>query len=167
MAEDKQESAGKDSKPARVIAPLDPARMKLAEFGIVNVCVYVPSGVEPEDMLSVAFWSNVATVFGLAKQKGECFIEAFADDGRWYARFLVREAGRNWAKVSLLSQAKLEPVDISKRIAIVPGHTVSHGGAFAKWRVVRDTDQKVLRDKFATEGDAYAWLTEYAKGLAA
>jgi len=154
-------------EPVRLIAPLPPDCAALAESSIARVRVYAPAGVKPDDMVTVAFWSNVASMFVRIRERGECFIDALAEDGSWYAEFLVRDAGRNWAKVSLLRKVQLEQVQISRSVALLPGHTVSHGGPVGKWRVVRDSDARVLKDKFATEGDAYAWLSEYAKGLAA
>lgn len=149
-----------DTEPKKT-PPLHAMRKSLAEHKRNIWHLEVDIGVEPQDMLTVAYWTHVANELRQFDR-----IEAHAEDGAWYAEFLVRDVGQNWAKVSLLREIKLESISPERRILILPGHTVAYGGTFSKWRVVRDVDNKVIRDKFATEGDAYAWLTDYAKTVA-
>lgn len=147
---------------AKKVEPIHPSRVALAEHKEQAWHVQVPSGIEPEDMLAVAYWTHIAQDL-----QPFAHIHAYAEDGAWYAEFLVRDNGVNWAKCALLNQVRLEKISPERRIVILPGHTVQWAGTFAKWRVVRDADSQVLRQNFATEGEAYAWLSEYAKSTAA
>jgi hypothetical protein len=61
---------------------------------------------------------------------------------------------------------KLEAVEPSATVA-VPGHTVEWSGRHTKWRVIRESDRKVLKDGLATRADGYSWLASYSKALAA
>lgn len=176
MSDDKKQNQGAlpgastpraPEAPPKIIAPLTPDRLAQFEFSVAQYRAYVPSGLQPEDLLTVAFWTHFGGLFQDARKHGEVFVVAIAEDRKWLARYWVIDAGVNWAKVALLDKSEIEPVTLERRIMLLPGHSVANAGVFAKWRVVRDADQKVLRDKFETEGDAYAWLSEYAKSVAA
>lgn len=145
------------------VRPASAERLGLAEHKELHYHYEVEAGVEPEDLLSVAHWTHIAAQLRQFTQ-----INAWAEDLRWYAEFLVIDVGANWAKVVMKkgSVTKIEKLDPQRKVVMLPGHTVAHGGTFAKWRVIRDADNMVLRDKFATEGDAYGWLADYAKSIA-
>lgn len=168
MSDDKKPqaapAAAQAPKPeiAKRVEPIHPSRVALVEHKEQAWHIQVPVGIEPDDMLAVAYWTHMAQQF-----TPFAHIHAYAEDGAWYAEFLVRDNGVNWAKVALLREVRLEKISPERRIVILPGHTVGWAGTFAKWRVVRDVDSQVLRSGFATEGDAYAWLSEYAKSTAA
>ena len=149
------------------IAALSPDRLAQYESTVAEYRVYVPAGLEPKDLLTVAFWTHFGGLFQAAKKSGEVIIHAFAEDRKWVARYWVLDAGINWAKVAMLDSCEVEPVALGARIMLLPGYTVENGGIFAKWRIVRDADRKVIRDRFETEGDAYGWLADFAKSLAA
>lgn len=157
-------AAGAPQQPeiAKKVEPIHPMRVSLVEHKEQALHIQVPYGIEPRDMLPVAYWTHIAqqlTPF--------THIHAYAEDGAWYAEFMVRDNGVNWAKVALLREVRLEKINPERRIVILPGHTVGWAGTFSKWRVIRDADNQVLRSNFATEGEAYAWLSEYAKSVAA
>lgn len=153
-------ATAKEATP-RVIQALHPSRRTEAEYKRRIHFIIADIATEPEDMLSAAYWSHIA-----AELKEFDLIEAHAEDGKWDALLRVLDAGQNWAKVHLIWKTRLESVNHDRRPVLLAGHSVNHGGAISKWRVVRDADSKVLRDKFVTEGDAYAWLSEYAKSVA-
>ncbi len=167
MTDEKKTVAGAPAPAATVAAPkkvlpIHPMRVGLVEHKEQALHLQVDIGVDPEDMLPVAYWTHIAQ-----QLLPFTHVHAYAEDGSWYAEFLVREVGQNWAKVALLRKVMLEKISPERRIVILPGHTVAWGGTFCKWRVIREADNSVLRDKFNTEGDAYSWLTEYAKSIAA
>lgn len=143
------------------VKPASEERLGLIEHKVLQYHYEAEAGTDPQDMLSVAYWTHIA-----AKLRPFTQIYAWAEDLSWYAEFLVIDVGANWAKVELKMHKKLGKLDTQRRVVMLPGHTVSHGGTFAKWRVIRDADNMVLRDKFATEGDAYGWLADYAKSIA-
>lgn len=160
--QDKPAATAPKPEIAKKVEAIHPSRVSLAEHKEQVWHIQVPTGIDPQDMLPVAYWTHIAqqlTPFA--------HIHAYAEDGAWYAHFLVRDNGTNWAKVALLQETRLEKISPDRRVVILPGHTVGWAGTFAKWRVVRDADNQVLRANFNTEGDAYAWLSEYAKSVAA
>jgi len=151
-----------DEKSDRIVPPLHPSRRFLAEHRRNVWAIDVDIGVKPEDLLSLSYWSH----FSYELKQGDR-IEASAEDGSWFAEFLVRDSGTNWAKVAMLRKHDLGAFSPEKQGVLLPGHSVSYGGTHVLWRVIRDVDKKVLRDKLKTEGDAYGWLATYAKQVAA
>jgi hypothetical protein len=158
-------------EPARLVRPITIDRMKQAENVAPRWVFVLPAGIEPDDILPVAYWSHTAAIFKAALERGAYDIEliVIAEDKSWRGELLVVDAGVNWARVVFKTIeggkrfiTKLGGLQAHK-IVLLPGHTVNFGGIFAKWRVVRDADGAVLRDKCNTEGDAYAWLSDYAK----
>lgn len=144
------------------IPSLHPSRLVLAEHRRNLWCVDVDIGVKPEDLVSLNYWAHISQYLKAGDR-----IEAQAEDGTWIAELLVRDSGVNWAKVALLRKHDLGEFSPEKRGVLLPGHTVAYAGTHVLWRVVRDVDKKVLKDKLKNEGDAYAWLASYAKQIAA
>jgi hypothetical protein len=158
-------------EPARLVAPLTIDRRQQAEFSRMVYTVILPAGVEPDDILPVAFWTHFGEELRLAKLQGEVEIIATAEDLKWRGELIVVDAGANWARVCFKTTedgkrfiTKLGGLQAQK-VVMLPGHTVNYSGVFSKWRVVRDADGKMLRDKFNSEGDAYSWLSDYAKSI--
>ncbi len=152
------QSAAHLPKVPKEVPALHAMRKTLAEHRRNLWHIEVDVNVEPDDMLAASYWAHVAADL----RQGDR-IEAHAEDGAWFAEFLVQDAGTNWAKVACLRAVKLQGVNPERRGVILAGHSVSFGGTFVKWRVIRDVDKKVLKDKCATDGEAYAWLSNYAK----
>ena len=151
------------AEPKKVVAALHASRIQSQEFAR-NVWIIHPEvGTRPEDLLAPDYWSNITQQL---RQKDR--IEAWSEDLKWYAEYLVLDVGRNWAKVHLCdaSVEELHAFEPQSAGSILPGHTIEYAGLVAKWRVIRDKDKATVKDKCATNGEAIAWLTEYAKGLA-
>lgn len=143
------------------IPAVHPLRMSQAEGYKRNIWhLDVDVAVQPDDMVNPAYWAHVAQMLRPFDR-----IEAHAEDGSWFAEFLVRDAGVNWAKVALLRKNELEAVSPERRGVLLPGYAVKWAGNFAKWRIVRESDNKVLFDKIPTEGDAYTKLADFARTL--
>lgn len=150
-------------QPAQALKPmpsLDPTRLLLAEQRRNVWHVYVPPGEHPEQLLPADRWAHLAR----SLKQGDR-IEAESEDGTWLAELLVRDSGSNWAKVHILRAYRLDTAAPERRSTILAGHSVKWGGPRVKYRVIRDSDQKVLRERCTTEGEAYAWLSEYARTL--
>jgi len=165
--------AAEDEKAARLVPQITVDRMKQSEHNTAKFDVTVQSGVEPDDILPVAYWSHLAATFQAAKLQGNVELTVTAEDLKWQGELIVVDAGVNWARVVFKTTedgkrfiTKLGGLQAHK-IVFLPGHTVNYGGIFSKWRIVRDVDGKVLSDKHNAEGDAYSWLSSYAKSIAA
>jgi hypothetical protein len=141
--------------------PVIPTRMQLAEQ-VRNIwCLTVPVGTTVQDMLNPGYWAHLARQL----QPGDR-IEVEPDDGSYFAELRVLDSGNQYAKVMALREVKLEAVEPSASVS-VPGHTVEWSGRHTKWRVVRESDRKVLKDGLASKADGYGWLASYGKALAA
>lgn len=159
------------AEPARMVPQITLDRMKQAEQARIRYEVILPSGIEPDDILPVQYWSHLASTFQSARTVGNVELVVMTEDLRWEAELRVVDAGANWARVVFKTSedgkrliTKLGGLQ-SAKVVFLPGHTVSYSGVFAKWRVVRDADGAVLRDKCNSEGDAYVWLADYAKSI--
>ncbi len=145
-----------DEKPA-----IHPSRLVLAEHARNIWDIKTETTTKPEDCEAVGYWAHIAQYLKAGDR-----IEVQCEDGSWFAEFLVRDSGVNWAKVALLRKVDLGTFAPEKQV-VLPGHSVSWGGTHVLWRVIRDADKKVLKDKLKTEGDAFGWLAGYAKQIAA
>lgn len=160
------------NEPARLVRQITADRMKTTEHNTASYDIVLFSGTEPDDLLPVQFWSHLAQTFEAAKLRGDVILNVKTEDLKWRAQLEVVDAGKNWARVVFLTTedgkrliTKLGGLQ-SHKVVFLPGHTVNFAGVFGKWRIVRDADGRVLSDKHNTEGDAYAWLSEYAKSIA-
>lgn len=158
--------------PARLVPQITMDRVKQSEHNTARYDVILPSGVEPDDILPVAYWSHLGQMFEAGKKQGDVEITVTAEDLKWRGELVVVDAGVNWARVVFKTTedgkrfiTKLGGLQAHK-VVMLPGHTVNYAGIFSKWRVVRDADGQVLVDKRNTEGEAYAWLSDYAKSIA-
>lgn len=141
--------------------PVMPTRMQLAEQ-VRNIwALTVPVGTLVKDLLEPGYWAHLARQL----QPGDR-IEVEPDNSSYFAELRVLDAGNQYAKVMLLREVSLDVVEPSAAVS-VPGHTVEWSGRHTKWRVVRVSDRKTLKDGLPTKADGYGWLANYGKALAA
>lgn len=159
-------------KEARAVPQLMMDRVKSREQNTAQYDIVLQAGVEPDDLLPVTYWSHLGETFKNAKVHGDVELTVVTEDLKWRGELVVLDAGDNWARVVFKTSedgkrfiTKLGGLQ-SHKVTMLPGHTVMYAGTFGKWRVVRDADGKVLVDKRNTEGEAYAWLSDYAKSIA-
>lgn len=141
--------------------PVMPIRMQLAEQSRNIWCLTVPNGTTVQDMLNPGYWAHLAR-----QLKPGDRVEVEPDNGTYFAELRVLDAGNQYAKMAVLREVTLESIEPSATIS-VPGHTVEWSGRHTKWRVIRESDRKVLKDSLASKADGYAWLASYSKALAA
>jgi len=159
MADSKSNETAKTDE-SRKVPELTFSRLGMGEHKRNVWHVDIPVNTEPNDLVAVAYWSNIAH-----RLRQFDIIECWCEDSSWFAECRVLDAGHNWAKVAVMRSVKLDAFDPQQRFMLLPGHRVEFAGNFAKWRVIRESDAKVLRDKCLTESDAYTWLAEYAKSV--
>jgi len=82
-----------------------------------------------------------------------------AEDGSYYGRLLVRDAGRLYAKVAKLEYIELDAVEVQEG-SMPPGYSVKFRGPIQKWCVLRGTD--VLKDGLSKDM-ANQWLREHLR----
>lgn len=143
----------------RKVEQLNPTRMKEAEFERQTYFAKAHENTHPEDLLDRAYWAHVAT-----RLKPWDKVEVVANDGTWWAEFLVLEAGRTWAKVEMLRHKSLTASDVSasQATAMTP-YEVVHRGTDSKWSVIRKSDRAVMHEGEETQGGAIDWLNDRLK----
>ena len=161
-AVEKGKTSDNADKPERKVEPITMTNLASAEF-IRNIhCATIPFGTKPEDLLKPEYWAHVSAEF---KAWGR--IEARAEDGTWFAEYLITEVGRNWAKVKLLSKHDLTTRDVSMTESEkysnpdLPYEVKWRGQA--KWSVVRKSDKAVMKDGME-KVEAETCLQEFATG---
>lgn len=152
-------AAEKPTAPRKM--PAAPIRMQLAEQMRNIYRLIVPNEAQLKDVLEPGFYVHLAK-----KLRPGDRIEIKPDDGSYFAEVEVQDVGGGYAKVALLREVKLETVTRSAA-SILPGHSTEWGGEHIKWRVIRESDRRVLKDQLPTQTDALNWLSNHAKAQAA
>lgn len=138
---------------------LQPIRLKFAEHERNQWFVVPEHGTPFEALLDPAYWAHVSAKFKPCDE-----ITVNAEDGSYYARLLVQDAGRLYAKVAELQYTELNAVDVMQGGPGLQGHEIKWRGPILKWCVLRGKD--VLKDGLTKEA-ALSWLAQYGKTLAA
>lgn len=138
---------------------LSEGRFRQAEFWRTVYAINPEAGTTVEEMLEEKFWAHVSRSL-----KPWDLIEARAEDGSFYAVFLVRDAGRTWAKVSLIQAVQLEP-DAEKADGGTKDYISKWTGPHTKWRVVRVADKSTMKENFADKESANKWIVEHEKAI--
>lgn len=157
-------NAGGGEQPAkpRFIPTLYLERVTLAEQTRREWFVFIPHGTEPEDLEEASYWANLSHLL-----KKHDRIECVWEDGKGEVTLRVLGSGQGWVKVTPIAAKQYPKFSPEALNAILPGHRVKYTNDFQKWVVLRDADQRVLKDQCDTEEEAYRWLANYAKSLKA
>lgn len=138
---------------------LQPSLLKYAEHERVEWFVVPEHGTPFEALLDPAYWAHVSMHFRPCAE-----IIVHAEDGSYYGRLLIRDAGKLYAKVAKLEYVELDPVEVTQGGApALAGHAVKWRGPIHKWSVVRGND--VLKDGMSKD-EANAYLANYSKVVA-
>lgn len=137
-------------------------RMKLRDFGKNEWIVNAELGDTPEELLKPQYWANVAK-----ELKSLDTIEVRAEDGSFYAKLLVRDSGRAYAKVVFLPGYPLVFKDITEVPEMdMDEYVIKWAGPEFKFRVLRKKDNEVLKFGFTNKEEARKWVIEHIKALA-
>lgn len=144
-----------EAKADRPVIQLNPSRMREASYERTVYVVTADEGVTPEDLLRPEHWAHVA-----AQLKPWDRIEARANDGTWFAEYLVLDASRVWARVRQLGDVQyLTTGDVAITQAALQGtYRVEYKGPHNKWSVIRNSDQAVVNDGNGTREAAETWM---------
>ncbi len=145
-----------------------PGRCKPAEIARNSWAVTVEHGTNREDLRRPEFWALVGKNFRPYDR-----IEVRADDGTFFAEYLVVTADRAWAKVHELRFEKLGTQDVSLTQALDADlrsrYAIKYNGPHLRYCVERKDGEKVerLKDKCQDQAEASAWLEGHLKTVAA
>ena len=136
-----------------------PSRFSSAEVSRNSWMVVPDVGVTPEDMLEPSYWAHVSERLRACDR-----IDAHAEDGKFYAEFLVISSSRQAAKVVLLRKHDLDAADAE---ASSSEFAVQWKGPHHKHAVVRLRDKATLQHGFDTKEAALGWIASNSRTLAA
>lgn len=166
-----QEAAAPDVQPqaatvtniaeARKVRQLEATRFKGAEYVRVIHHAAPFDNTEPEDLLTPDYWAHVADQF-----KPFDRVEALANNGAWWAEYIVVACGRAYAQLRMLRKVDLDPVSINKALqSALHAYEVRHRGPHDMWSVIRRSDNAVVHEGEQTESGANNWLVNHLKAL--
>jgi hypothetical protein len=132
-----------------------------AEFARQMFRVTPPAGTKIEEMLDNDYWAHVARKF-----TPHDILEVVPEDGAFYARLIVVNCAKLWAKMQ-----KLEYVELGSKkgaVASTDLFEAKFSGHNAKWRAVKKSDGSLLSpDSFQTRDEAEQYIEKYSKEMAA
>ena len=140
--------------PNRKVDALDPQRFQQADFRRNQYVAIASEGTRPEDLNQPGYWAHLGE-----KLRPWDEVMVRADDGLWYARAIVMESGRNFARVHVEHIEFLTTADvaITQADAMSP-YEVKYRGGHAQWSVIRKSDQSVVHEGAQTKESAFNWL---------
>ena len=154
-------------KPAAVLQ-LDTARIALAEHERLDYVITVEQGTTRKDMINPLFWAHVA-----AKLRPYTELTIRCDDGTFYAKAVVTQAERTWARISILSWHDLTTRDVAlsakepktKDDAVDERYEVVQKGPHLKWCIIDKSvnPPTIIRDKESSKVEARTWLDQYIR----
>lgn len=144
---------------------LSPVAATLAEHARNVWVATTERGHFKEDFENPAYWAHIAS-----KLRPWDHIEVRAEDGTFYAEYLVLACDRTWARVRNLSFVSLTDSDVSLSQAekIIGDYEIRFRGK-KRFSVIRRSDNALLQENMHTESDAKKWLEVYlnAQGIPA
>lgn len=141
-----------------------PDRCKSAELVRNYWAVTVEQGTTREDLKRPEFWALVSKNFRPYDR-----IEVRADDGTFFAEYVVLSADRAWTKVHEYRFEMLGTQDVSlteaHQVDIRQRYAIKFNGPHLKWCVERKDGVKVerLKEKCADQAEATVWLENHLK----
>ena len=134
------------------LVQLGPNRMKVAEYARTWWGINAEPGTKREDLLKNEYWAHVALQFKPLDR-----LEVRADDGLFFAEYLVIACERTWCKVKELTWIELSEV---KETAGMKGYRAKFMGPQHKWGVIRESDDMVITKGLSTKDEAYVYIAD-------
>ena len=135
------------------------SRFKQAEYERTVYSVVPEHGTPFDAVTEPDYWAHVS-----ARMRPGDRIEVQAEDGSYWAELLVRDAGRLFAKVSVLRKVDLDEETVTGELPVSSDMTIKWRGPHLKWCVLRGND--AIKEHCQTKGEAGSWLSDHIKALA-
>lgn len=146
------------------VTQLAPNRVMLAEQARNLWHASPESGTPLDALLEAKYWAHYAVSHSIVIRPGDR-IEAYADDGSYFAELIVRDVARGGIRVAELRRKEFDKIESVGEA--IDGHLIKWQGSKVKWAVIRAADQKRLSEGHADKQQAYDWLREHHKAFAA
>ncbi len=147
------------------VTQLAPNRLTLAETARNTWHVTPEAGTPIDAVLDPKYWAHYAVNPSLQVKVGD-ILQCFAEDNSYFAELIVRHVFRGGMKV-----AELRRVEFGEKDAMpaedAGEYEVKFQGPKIKWAVVRKSDKRRMSDGHEEKQQAYDWLREHQKALAA
>lgn len=151
---------------------LQAERFKLAEHERNVYIITIEEGITRAQILDQGFLAHVAPKLRPYDQ-----IEVRCDDGTLFARLLVLQAERTWARVHVLEWHDLTTKDVSltkaqkeeqsgpapARVDHEQAYQIVHKGPHKKWCVIRKADGAYIREGEESKNAATTWFNDWIK----
>jgi hypothetical protein len=144
----------------KVIYVLGAERMKQAEYERSLYVVTPTPGVTIDDLIKPECWAAVSL-----KLRPWDHVEVRAEDGTYYAEFLVMACDRSWALVHVLNYHALSTPDVSLSQAH-SAYEIKHTPNL-RWHIVRKSDRHIVKDSMQLRSQAEDALREHLKTVQA
>ena len=134
-------------------------RFKVADFSLGKFDAKVEIGTTREDLLKQEFWSHVSEQMTPYSE-----ITARCDDGTFYAKYLVLDCGRGWAKVQELNWWNLTTKDVAQTQSAAGSMNdfeIIWKGGTRKHIVQRKSDGVVMQEGLQRKEAATDWLKDH------
>ena len=145
-------------------AKIQTDRFKPAESTLGKWDAKTETGVTREQLLKPEYWSHVSELMTPWSE-----ITARCEDGTYYAKLLVLDCGRGWAKVQVLAWHSLTTADVAQSqssAGTADDYDIIWKGASLKHIIQRKSDQVVIHQGEQRKDGAKVWLDEYLSSKA-
>ncbi len=139
---------------------LMPSKFREASFANRQWCCTPEAGVSIEEILKPEYWAHVS-----AKMITGDTIRAIPEDMAFFLELLVIDTSKQWAKVKEIHRVLLTAEEASPIEEDIDFEVKFRGAR--RWSVVRKSNNAVEAENMASKADAFAWISEYAKKMAA
>ena len=119
-------------------------------------------GITKQDVLRPGYWAHVAEMMSPYDE-----IRLRSDDGSFYARLLVLESGRTWARVIVLEWVSLTTAEVSMTQAQLEQEAAKFDVRLRgphKWSVVRKDDNAIIAEGIDRKEEAEKVLFAHIHG---
>ncbi len=145
------------------VTQLAPRRMQLAEHAFSTWHISPEKDTPIEALLDTRYLANAVHSFPV--KIGDRIV-ADAEDGAYTVTLYVREVGRAYCKVALLSKNEFGAAEVAP-VTETDGHLLKYRGTVKRWTVTRVSDSREIKDTLQTKDEAAEWLKQHLKSMAA
>lgn len=143
--------------PAAGPRTLLPSRLANAEHARTVYRVIAEEGTTLDEILRPLYWASVA-----ANLQRFDLIEVIADDEAWFLQLIVRDCGRGFAKVAILSKVDFDAADADKPVTL-EGFSINWKGPKRRFVILRDADNTIVKEEIASKAQALAWVQDFIR----
>lgn len=119
--------------------------------------VFVPPETTVDDLLNPVFWAHVA---GSTFQGKINYVDVHWDDNSQLCRIYVRNYNNSAAQMELLDHWDF---DKNTTLDVPDDYIITWSGDQTKYRVIRRSDNQVIRDGFVAKPEALAFIEKLPK----